>query len=809
MKEKFSLNNSYKYIFLSLSLIITFWLFSLYEIISKLSKGIKIESIGVTIVYKLLNDFWAGIGLGIVFLPLYLALLIYKKPLESKLINILFSLIIIVQFALIIYSCTTLINLGADILGYSFHDIYLTISAESLSLWYILPIIVLPLPYFGINYFFNKYSSEKQIITVFSTLILFLGGFKLLATSSSNSNYQNKLYFLISEISRVKKDKNDIAEANLVYKNEYPLLKPSSETKDVLAPFFEIHTEKPNIVVLVVEGLGAEFIGKNNYRGFTPYLDSMIPKSLYWENFVSNAGRTFGFEPSILGSLPFGENGFVELNPTPNHNSLISILKSNGYNTSFYVGYDTDFDRKSIFLEYSGIDNIIDINKFGKGYIETKNDSHGFSWGYPDDEMFRKTLSELNNSKLPRLDIIATQTNHEPFNFPSEEKYLKKVDSILNSNQLFEIDKSEIETYKNIFASLLYTDNSIKNFMQAYAKRPEYKNTIFIITGDHRLIPIEQKDVLSRFHVPLYIYSPMLKKTASFKSISSHWDITPSLVSFLMTNYKFKKIEKTAWMSQGLDTTRTFRNIHKIGLMRSKGSINDFIYKNFMYSEGDVYEIKEDFNINKINDDEIIKMVSDSLKEFKRLNAYLTLKNKIIPGSLIINKPKTNSSFSNEELLIIKKLTTGLNNNQVFQVARQLAFNKEHQKAFLLCNYILNKKPNSGDIRTLKGRILAWDGFYDKAELEFLDVIKRTPFYSDGYIALMDSYKWNKQNKKAIFIAKKGLSNNIKRPELSYKLAEAYKLTNNSNEAKKTIDSLLKIYPKNKTYLTFKKSLLK
>jgi hypothetical protein len=40
------------------------------------------------------------------------------------------------------------------------------------------------------------------------------------------------------------------------------------------------------------------------YGGFT-YLDSLIPKSLYWENFVSNAGRTFGALPSILGSLPY------------------------------------------------------------------------------------------------------------------------------------------------------------------------------------------------------------------------------------------------------------------------------------------------------------------------------------------------------------------------------------------------------------------------------------------------------------------------------------------------------------------------
>ena len=105
------------------------------------------------------------------------------------------------------------------------------------------------------------------------------------------------------------------------------------------------------------------------------------------------------------------------------------------------------------------------------------------------------------------------------------------------------------ETYLPV---LLYTDNSIQSFMQAYSKRPDYANTIFIITGDHRLIPVPQKDNLSRFHVPLYIYSPMLKKTAKFKSISSHTDVAPSLVSFLTNNYTIQQTRKNNLAGSGI-----------------------------------------------------------------------------------------------------------------------------------------------------------------------------------------------------------------------------------------------------------------
>jgi tetratricopeptide (TPR) repeat protein len=399
-----------------------------------------------------------------------------------------------------------------------------------------------------------------------------------------------------------------------------------------------------------------------------------------------------------------------------------------------------------------------------------------------------------------------TLSNHEPFDFPSKDVYLKKVDDIVNTNKTLAVKKGEVETYKDIFAALLYTDTSIKNFMEAYAKRPEYNNTIFIITGDHRLIPIPQKDELCRFHVPLFIYSPMLKKAEKFKSVSSHWDVTPSLLSFLMNNYKFNKLEKTAWMGQGLDTAKEFRNIHQIPLMRYKGSINDYIYKDYLYSGGELYKINENFGTYKVHEEKISKIIADSLLSFKKLNAYLTKKNKIFPASLNIYAQPT-VQFSKAELATIKELTKGLNFDQTFILARDFAFKKDYKKAKLLCNYILNELPNYSEVRTLKGRMLAWEGKFPVAESELLSAIKRTPFENDSYLALMDVYWWSDQNKKAIEIANKAVSNGIKNPEISFKLAETYKRMNNTKDANSIINDLLKKYPGNTNYLIFKKSL--
>ena len=118
-KNAFSFKNGFRYIYLTLSLIFTFWLITIFEIYSKTASGIQIQDLTTTLSFKLLNDFWTGLIIGLLFLPLYLAFVFVKKPIDEILIKVLFCLIIIGQFALVKYSLTTLINLGADILGYS------------------------------------------------------------------------------------------------------------------------------------------------------------------------------------------------------------------------------------------------------------------------------------------------------------------------------------------------------------------------------------------------------------------------------------------------------------------------------------------------------------------------------------------------------------------------------------------------------------------------------------------------------------------------------------------------------------------
>ena len=793
----------YKYVCLTIGLINTFWLISVFELVMSKSST---SNMLLAVLFKFTNDFWSGLAIGLLLFPVFILFHIFLKKGAINVLKVLFVILVIIQFSLVKYSQTTLVNLGADLLGYSFQDISITIRASvSFSILYFLPFVIFPLVFFFSQKIIRNYLNERLSIGIGVIFVLIFGSLKLVLPNLDDNPYQNKLAFLTSDILIHQNEKRRL-KTFAFHRNDYPLLKPFGKTKDVLSPFFNSSEEKPNIVIVIVEGLGSEFIGDNSYSGFTPYLDSLRSKSLYWENFVSNSGRTFGVIPSLLGSLPYGETGFLELPTTPSYLSIASVLKANGYKTSYYSGDQSSFDKKSNFLEYNDFDHIVDENSYGLDYVKTEKDTRGFSWGYPDAEIFKKALASSDQSVQPRLDVIMTLTNHEPFMVPSKRQFELKVDSILNSTRRFNIPKEEILAHKNIYTSLYYADNSIKDFMYAYSKRSDYHNTIFIITGDHRLIPIAQKDKLCRFHVPLYIFGPMLKRPQKFKSISSHWDVAPSLLSFLMNNYRFSALEAAAWMGDGLDTARQFRNIHKIPLMRYKGSINDFIYKDYLYSDGELYKINENFGTYKIKEEVLATAIADSLMAFKMINAYVTQQNKIFPDSLNIYV-KQKKQFSKAQLEAIDLLSHGLNFDQTFQVAKEKGHAKEYKKARLLCDYILNELPNHADARALKGRTLAWEGDYINAEAELLTVIKWAPYYYDSYLALFDLYWWSNQEEKSEAIYKLATKNNLTNPDIGFKMANAYSRMKDAQRAKTLMDSILKTNSNNPDYITFKQTL--
>ncbi|MEH6746808.1 MAG: sulfatase-like hydrolase/transferase [Maribacter arcticus] len=693
----------------------------------------------------------------------------FWENLRSKygfnIVFVLLSFILIIEAMLTGYYCSTLVPLGSDLLGYSYSDMKITIANSGgfiLSVYLFIGVVILISLFLGLYRVTSKVYHRISRMYPF-TIVLFSLFLASLFTDGKPIN-QNKTQYLVVNLYNSSTEDNSYTSTE-----EYPLIKKPN-IENVLGEYFTLKEQKPNIVFIMVEGLGRDFVGEGaEYGGFTPYLDSLTNKSLYWENFLSNTGRTFGVLPSLLGSLPFGKSGFMELEEFPNKLTLFSVLKNNGYHTSFYQGTNSSFDKVDRFLNSENVDFVLDKSGFGVNYQQQAEDAAGSSWGYPDKELFKKSISLPREENQPRLEVYMTISTHEPFIPPSQEYYEREVETILSKGNFDSRVEKVIEKNDNVFATLLYTDEAIKWFMQAYKSQPNYENTIFIITGDHRLIPIPQRNNISRFHVPLIMYSPMLKTTRKMSSVSSHFDVTPSLLALLENQYELKMPKKVAWMGGALDMQTAFRSTKNIPLMRNKNELKEYISEEKLYTDGDIMEIDENMDISTAFGG---SSVEATLERFKSINHYVTTENKIIPDSLAIFTIQK-EKFTDSETVWLNSVYDGKDSDKGYFKARELAWNKKWDKALLLCRYNLSEAPSHIDTKILMGRVNSWKGNHDKATEILKECININPNYIDSYAALFDVYFWSDKTKEALELIIAVEANSASANEISAKISRA------------------------------------
>ncbi len=420
---------------------------------------------------------------------------------------------------------------------------------------------------------------------------------------------------------------------------EYPFLHVE-HTPDLLAPFFKPGIQAPSIVFIIVESLGRAYTGENAYLGsFTPFLDSLMSKSLYWENCLSTSGRTFSVLPSLLGSLPFAEKGFADLGTAmPDHLSLVNLLINRaGYTSSFYYGGDPKFDDMETFLRRQGTAKIVGIDDFGAGYQQLPASNQGFSWGYGDREIFRKYVNDLKaKDREKRVDVMLTIAMHSPFKVPDQKYYNELFEKRLNTISLSEDEKKYNRQYLAQYATMLYFDDALRYFFQECSKLKSFENTIFVITGDHRMPEIPISTQLDRFHVPLVIYSPLLEKGQKFSSIVTHYDVTPSFLSLLKNRLNLSLPTVTSWIGHGLDTNVTFRNLNAYPLKRNTGELVDYISGDHFISGSTLYRVYPTLDIEPENNSVLLNQLQKQFANYKAKNSFATKGNQVIPDSLKI-----------------------------------------------------------------------------------------------------------------------------------------------------------------------------
>lgn len=428
---------------------------------------------------------------------------------------------------------------------------------------------------------------------------------------------------------------------------EYPLMH-ENDNKDVLGGFFNLSPKSPpNIVILVVEGLSRDFSGNKAYAGsFTPFLDSLSQKSLTWDNFLSTAPGTFAAHPAIEGSLPYGKKGFSVINDMPDHLSLIKILRSNGYHTKFLIGFNPDFDNMGGFMRLQGTDMI--LSQYGSRYKEMGIGEEGWSMGYPDDALFNRSFEVMDSLKqTPYLNIYHTGTTHMPYLFAQQHKYEKLFDKKMLTIPESSTVKKTLKDSKKVLVTYMFSDDCIKDFFAKYARRPEFGNTIFFITGDHHIGSFPSTCGIDDYHVPLIVYSPMLKAPGKFLSVNSHNNLAPTITNLVLKNYPglTHRPKEVHWLADVMDTSTAFRNIQSMPFMEWSRDISDYIYKDYYLSGNELYRLTPDLLEVKVKNDSVKKHMIRLRDNFKLINSYVCNNNKVFPST-------NNVDAGNRELLL-------------------------------------------------------------------------------------------------------------------------------------------------------------
>lgn len=275
-----------------------------------------------------------------------------------------------------------------------------------------------------------------------------------------------------------------------------------------------MHTGTPrNLVIVLEESLGAQFIGSLGGRPLSPNYDRLSAQGWAFERLYATGTRSVrGIEAVLTGFPPTPAESVVKLPPSRQRFfTLADVLGRHGYDTGFYYGGESHFDNMREFFLANGFTRIVDRKDYRKPAFVG-------SWGASDEDLFGRAdqqFRELNAQGKPFFGLVFTSSNHDPFEFPDG-----RID-------LYEQPK---QTRDN---AAKYADYALGEFFRKAMASPYWENTVFLVVADHDS-RVFGKDMvpIANFHIPGLILGGGIAPRRDAR-IVSQIDLPPTLLSLL------------------------------------------------------------------------------------------------------------------------------------------------------------------------------------------------------------------------------------------------------------------------------------
>jgi phosphoglycerol transferase MdoB-like AlkP superfamily enzyme len=273
----------------------------------------------------------------------------------------------------------------------------------------------------------------------------------------------------------------------------------------------EIKTD--NVVIIIFESLGAEYCGYINGSGFTPFLDSLFKEGLAVQFNFANGKKSPEALPSIFAGIPTLFDQPYTSSQYVNNKilTLPGLLKRYKYHTAFFHGGKNGTMGFDFFTKVAGFDEYYGLNEY-----PDKSHFDG-NWGIWDHHYLSYFCKTLSGFTQPFMASVFTLSSHHPYQVPPQYEYLPSGD--------YEIHQP-----------IAYTDEALRQFFNEASKTDWYRNTLFIITGDHTSLT-NMPNYISRtgsYMVPLCFYHPSdTTLKGRLYTVTQHCDIFPTVVDYL------------------------------------------------------------------------------------------------------------------------------------------------------------------------------------------------------------------------------------------------------------------------------------
>ncbi len=294
----------------------------------------------------------------------------------------------------------------------------------------------------------------------------------------------------------------------------------------VHAPSDSAIVRRKNVVVLIVESFGREYIGGFNkwldgghYKGYTPFVDSLMQHSTTFLYSYCNGRKSIDGMPSILSGIPmFVEPFFLTPASMNNVSGIAGELRKKNYFTAFFHGAENGSMGFQAFARATGFERYYGRTEYNEDKRFYGDEDFDGTWAIWDEPFLQFYAEKMSEFKQPFMTALFTASSHHPYVIPDRYKQKYPEEGIV------------------IHKCIRYTDNALRRFFDTAKTKPWYKNTLFVITSDHT----NQSDHdyyqtdLGGFCSPIIFFDPSGElKPGMRNAIAQQIDIMPTVLGYL------------------------------------------------------------------------------------------------------------------------------------------------------------------------------------------------------------------------------------------------------------------------------------